>query len=160
MGMASKILDHQQQMNLLDQTKTLAESALQMLYAAKEGGGNPKVHLKKWIHSQYILLKWVANVYKTKHAVQVEKVTVVSEWPSILTRLIMSLCVGDSYPWCHSRSCPAHERSCWWSHVDPEWSCQWGWLGQWHGGLDRWCHGQGRNHYPNTSVDKTMLFSI
>lgn len=47
MGMASKILDHQQQMNLLDQTKTLAESALQMLYAAKEGGGNPKVHLKK-----------------------------------------------------------------------------------------------------------------
>uniref|UniRef100_A0A9J8CSM1 Talin 2a n=1 Tax=Cyprinus carpio carpio TaxID=630221 RepID=A0A9J8CSM1_CYPCA len=42
MGMASKILDHQQQMNLLDQTKTLTESALQMLYAAKEGGGNPK----------------------------------------------------------------------------------------------------------------------
>ncbi|CAM4522659.1 unnamed protein product [Leuciscus chuanchicus] len=42
MGMASKIFDHQQQMNLLDQTKTLTESALQMLYAAKEGGGNPK----------------------------------------------------------------------------------------------------------------------
>uniref|UniRef100_A0A8C1IPQ9 Talin 2a n=1 Tax=Cyprinus carpio TaxID=7962 RepID=A0A8C1IPQ9_CYPCA len=42
MGMASKILDHQQQMNLLDQTKTLTESALQMLYSAKEGGGNPK----------------------------------------------------------------------------------------------------------------------
>ncbi|KAL2790641.1 talin-2 [Daubentonia madagascariensis] len=41
-GMASKILDHQQQMTVLDQTKTLAESALQMLYAAKEGGGNPK----------------------------------------------------------------------------------------------------------------------
>ncbi|XP_036442190.1 talin-2a isoform X4 [Colossoma macropomum] len=41
-GMASKIMHHQQQMNLLDQTKTLAESALQMLYAAKEGGGNPK----------------------------------------------------------------------------------------------------------------------
>ncbi|KAL4837105.1 hypothetical protein H8958_014287 [Nasalis larvatus] len=29
-------------MTVLDQTKTLAESALQMLYAAKEGGGNPK----------------------------------------------------------------------------------------------------------------------
>lgn len=42
-GVASKILDHQQQMTVLDQTKTLAESALQMLYAAKEGGGNPKV---------------------------------------------------------------------------------------------------------------------
>lgn len=44
-GMASKTLDHQQQMTVLDQSKTLAESALQMLYAAKEGGGNPKVRL-------------------------------------------------------------------------------------------------------------------
>uniref|UniRef100_A0A8C5E9A7 Talin-2 n=1 Tax=Gouania willdenowi TaxID=441366 RepID=A0A8C5E9A7_GOUWI len=42
-GVASKLNDHQQQMTFLDQTKTLAESALQMLYAAKEGGGNPKV---------------------------------------------------------------------------------------------------------------------
>lgn len=42
-GLASKHMDHQQQMNILDQTKTLAESSLQMLYAAKEGGGNPKV---------------------------------------------------------------------------------------------------------------------
>uniref|UniRef100_UPI00398ED945 talin-2 isoform X3 n=1 Tax=Pristiophorus japonicus TaxID=55135 RepID=UPI00398ED945 len=41
-GVASQLLDHQQQMTVLDQTKTLAESALQMLYAAKEGGGNPK----------------------------------------------------------------------------------------------------------------------
>lgn len=32
-------------MTVLDQSKTLAESALQMLYAAKEGGGNPKVWL-------------------------------------------------------------------------------------------------------------------
>lgn len=44
-GVASKLKDHQQQMTFLDQTKTLAESALQMLYAAKEGGGNPKVKL-------------------------------------------------------------------------------------------------------------------
>lgn len=42
-GAASKTPNHQQQMNLLDQTKTLAESALQMLYTAKEAGGNPKV---------------------------------------------------------------------------------------------------------------------
>lgn len=42
-GVTSKLKDHQQQMTFLDQTKTLAESALQMLYAAKEGGGNPKV---------------------------------------------------------------------------------------------------------------------
>uniref|UniRef100_A0A671T402 Talin-2 n=1 Tax=Sinocyclocheilus anshuiensis TaxID=1608454 RepID=A0A671T402_9TELE len=41
-GLASKHADHQQQMNILDQTKTLFESALQMLYAAKEAGGNPK----------------------------------------------------------------------------------------------------------------------
>lgn len=40
---ASKILSSQQQMAVLDQTKTLAESALQMLYTAKEAGGNPKV---------------------------------------------------------------------------------------------------------------------
>uniref|UniRef100_A0A8C4ILR5 Talin 2a n=1 Tax=Dicentrarchus labrax TaxID=13489 RepID=A0A8C4ILR5_DICLA len=42
-GVASKLKDHQQQMTFLDQTKTLAESALQMLYAAKEGGGNLKL---------------------------------------------------------------------------------------------------------------------
>lgn len=42
-GTASKIVNSQQQMNVLDQTKTLAESALQMLYTAKEAGGNPKV---------------------------------------------------------------------------------------------------------------------
>ncbi|NWX58034.1 TLN1 protein, partial [Promerops cafer] len=41
-GAASKTPNHQQQMNLLDQTKTLSESALQMLYTAKEAGGNPK----------------------------------------------------------------------------------------------------------------------
>lgn len=44
-GTASKILNSQQQMSVLDQTKTLAESALQMLYTAKEAGGNPKVRL-------------------------------------------------------------------------------------------------------------------
>lgn len=43
-GAASKAINHQQQMNILDQTKTLAESALQMLYTAKEAGGNPKVN--------------------------------------------------------------------------------------------------------------------
>lgn len=46
-GLASKLHDHQQQMTILDQTKTLSESALQMLYAAKEGGGNPKV--QSWL---------------------------------------------------------------------------------------------------------------
>uniref|UniRef100_A0A4W5KRL2 Talin 1 n=1 Tax=Hucho hucho TaxID=62062 RepID=A0A4W5KRL2_9TELE len=41
-GTASKIQSSQQQMAVLDQTKTLTESALQMLYTAKEAGGNPK----------------------------------------------------------------------------------------------------------------------
>lgn len=42
-GTASKMQNSQQQMSVLDQTKTLAESALQMLYTAKEAGGNHKV---------------------------------------------------------------------------------------------------------------------
>ncbi|XP_062512011.1 talin-like [Corticium candelabrum] len=40
-GAASKTVNSDQQMNLLDQTKTLAESGLQLMYAAKESGGNP-----------------------------------------------------------------------------------------------------------------------
>lgn len=52
-GLASKLNDHQQQMNILDQTKTLSESALQMLYAAKEGGGNPKVLSSSYSYSVF-----------------------------------------------------------------------------------------------------------
>ena len=46
-GTASKTMNSKQQMNLLDLTKTVAESALQFMYAAKEGGGNPKVCVTK-----------------------------------------------------------------------------------------------------------------
>ena len=42
-GAASKTVNSQRQMGVLDLTKTVAESGLQLLYAAKEGGGNPKV---------------------------------------------------------------------------------------------------------------------
>uniref|UniRef100_A0A8C4QNG4 Talin 2 n=1 Tax=Eptatretus burgeri TaxID=7764 RepID=A0A8C4QNG4_EPTBU len=42
-AMTSRLLNHQQQANLLDQTRTLTESALQMLFAAKDAGGNPKL---------------------------------------------------------------------------------------------------------------------
>ena len=42
-GAASNSSNHQRQMDILDYSKTLAESALQLMYAAKEGGGNPKV---------------------------------------------------------------------------------------------------------------------
>ncbi|XP_076808289.1 talin-2-like isoform X3 [Clavelina lepadiformis] len=41
-GAASNSVNHQRQMDILDYSKTLAESALQLMYAAKEGGGNPK----------------------------------------------------------------------------------------------------------------------
>ncbi|XP_055955771.1 talin-2-like isoform X4 [Patella vulgata] len=41
-GTASRNNNSKQQMNILDQTKTVAESALQFVYAAKEGAGNPK----------------------------------------------------------------------------------------------------------------------
>ncbi|XP_071788038.1 talin-1-like isoform X4 [Asterias amurensis] len=41
-GAASKTVNSQRQMGVLDLTKTVAESGLQLLYAAKEGGGNPK----------------------------------------------------------------------------------------------------------------------
>ena len=42
-GAASNSANHQRQMDILDYSKTLAESALQLMYAAKESGGNPKV---------------------------------------------------------------------------------------------------------------------
>lgn len=41
-GAASNMMNNKQQMCLLDQTKTVAEYALQLIYAAKEAGGNPK----------------------------------------------------------------------------------------------------------------------
>ncbi|XP_061468480.1 talin-1 isoform X2 [Rhineura floridana] len=58
-GAASKTLNHQQQMNLLDQTKTLAESALQMLYTAKEAGGNPKqaAHMQEALEESAQMMK-------------------------------------------------------------------------------------------------------
>ena len=42
-GTASKTLNSKRQMAILDQTKTVTEVALQLTYAAKEGGGNSKV---------------------------------------------------------------------------------------------------------------------
>uniref|UniRef100_M3ZZJ2 Talin 1 n=1 Tax=Xiphophorus maculatus TaxID=8083 RepID=M3ZZJ2_XIPMA len=57
-GTASKILSSQQQMAVLDQTKTLAESALQMLYTAKEAGGNPKAaHMQNALEDSVQMMK-------------------------------------------------------------------------------------------------------
>ena len=42
-GTASKTMNSKKQMAILDQTKTVTESALQFMYAVKEGGGNPNV---------------------------------------------------------------------------------------------------------------------
>ena len=44
-GSASCLHNSKQQMMILDQTKTVTECALQLIYAAKEAGGNPKVRL-------------------------------------------------------------------------------------------------------------------
>jgi len=41
-GFASNMVSSKQQILVLDQTKTVAECAQQLLYAAKESGGNPK----------------------------------------------------------------------------------------------------------------------
>ena len=41
-GLASKTVNSRQQASILDQAKTVAESALQFMIASKEGGGNPK----------------------------------------------------------------------------------------------------------------------
>lgn len=41
-GSASNMLNSKQQMCLLDQTKAVAEYALQLVYVSKEAGGNPK----------------------------------------------------------------------------------------------------------------------
>nr|XP_046231076.1 talin-1 [Scatophagus argus]XP_046231077.1 talin-1 [Scatophagus argus]XP_046231078.1 talin-1 [Scatophagus argus] len=57
-GTASKILSSQQQMAVLDQTKTLTESALQMLYTAKEAGGNPKAaHMQDALEESVQMMK-------------------------------------------------------------------------------------------------------
>ena len=42
-SVASKTPSSQQQTMLLEQTKTFAESAVQLLYNVQEAGGNPKV---------------------------------------------------------------------------------------------------------------------
>uniref|UniRef100_A0A9J8B029 Talin 1 n=1 Tax=Cyprinus carpio carpio TaxID=630221 RepID=A0A9J8B029_CYPCA len=57
-GTASKILNSQQQMSVLDQTKTLTESALQMLYTAKEAGGNHKAaHTQEALEESVQMMK-------------------------------------------------------------------------------------------------------
>ncbi len=50
-GTASKTLNSKRQMAILDQTKTVAEVALQLTYAAREGGGNYKVHTNTHIYT-------------------------------------------------------------------------------------------------------------
>uniref|UniRef100_A0A8B9C208 Talin 2 n=1 Tax=Anser brachyrhynchus TaxID=132585 RepID=A0A8B9C208_9AVES len=70
-GVASKTLDHQQQMTVLDQSKTLAESALQMLYAAKEGGGNPKLDEGTPVDPKGTFVDYQTTVVKYSKAIAV-----------------------------------------------------------------------------------------
>ncbi|EMP24898.1 Talin-1 [Chelonia mydas] len=70
-GAASKTLNHQQQMNLLDQTKTLSESALQMLYTAKEAGGNPKLDEGPMGEPEGTFVDYQTTMVKTAKAIAV-----------------------------------------------------------------------------------------
>lgn len=42
-GAASNLNNSKQQEQILDQVKSVTESALQLIYSTKDGGGNPKV---------------------------------------------------------------------------------------------------------------------
>lgn len=55
-GVASKTPSSQQQTMLLEQTKTLAEAAVQMLYNVQEAGGNPKVRQISIVMKLFIVL--------------------------------------------------------------------------------------------------------
>uniref|UniRef100_A0A673HVJ9 Talin-1-like n=1 Tax=Sinocyclocheilus rhinocerous TaxID=307959 RepID=A0A673HVJ9_9TELE len=70
-GTASKILNSQQQMSVLDQTKTLAESALQMLYTAKEAGGNHKMEDGPGVEPEGTFVDYQTTMVKTAKAIAV-----------------------------------------------------------------------------------------
>lgn len=55
-GSASHLLNSKQQMMMLDQSKTVTECALQLVYAAKEAGGNPKVRILSCLTVHYSLI--------------------------------------------------------------------------------------------------------
>lgn len=122
-GVASKLKDHQQQMTFLDQSKTLAESALQMLYAAKEGGGNPKVRL---FHPTLAGRSSNIKLSAGSHACC---------W--CLT--------GITYPRCHSGGSPAHEGGGGRHDGDAERGRQWSGNGGRNGGVHRRGHGKSKS---------------
>uniref|UniRef100_A0A8C1VU83 Talin 1 n=1 Tax=Cyprinus carpio TaxID=7962 RepID=A0A8C1VU83_CYPCA len=70
-GTASKILNSQQQMSVLDQTKTLTESALQMLYTAKEAGGNNKMEDGPGVEPEGSFVDYQTTMVKTAKAIAV-----------------------------------------------------------------------------------------
>lgn len=72
-------------MTVLDQTKTLAESALQILYAAKEGGGNPKVRWLCGIKGERERQVW----QKTQHVPAVQSRNMFADEVPV-TALVMS----------------------------------------------------------------------
>lgn len=122
-GVASKLKDHQQQMTFLDQSKTLAESALQMLYAAKEGGGNPKVRL---FHPT--LAGWSSYIKL-----------------SAGSHACCGCLAGFTYPRCHSRGSPAHEGGGGRHDGDAERGRQWSGNGGRNGGVHRRGHGKSKS---------------
>uniref|UniRef100_A0A672JSU8 Talin-2 n=1 Tax=Salarias fasciatus TaxID=181472 RepID=A0A672JSU8_SALFA len=104
-GVASKLKDHQQQMTFLDQTKTLAESALQMLYAAKEGGGNPKAsHTHDAIAEAAQLMKEAVDDIMVTLNEAASEVGMVGGMVETITGLTLSLCLSPQMT--KSVTCP------------------------------------------------------
>lgn len=79
-GSASKTINSKQQMALLDQSKTVAECALQLVYAAKEAGGNPKAtHVHNEIHESADGMRdAVHDLLHTLQAAATDMITVTS----------------------------------------------------------------------------------
>ncbi|XP_011503803.1 PREDICTED: talin-2 [Ceratosolen solmsi marchali] len=84
-GSASYMIQSKQQMMLLDQTKTIAESILQFIYVTKESGGNPKA---KNLHNDVD-----ESIESTKESLQELKNTLetISSSKGIVTGLIETI---------------------------------------------------------------------
>ncbi|GAB0208102.1 talin-1 [Grus japonensis] len=83
-------------MNLLDQTKTLAKSALQVLYMAKEAGGNPKqaAHTQETLEEAMQMMKEVVEDLTTTLNEAVSAVGVVGGMVDSITQAINQLDEG------------------------------------------------------------------
>ena len=74
---ASKMPHSQKQTDLLDETKTVAESATELLYAVKDAGGNPKVtqiffHYSGFLQFNSIYFHYLQDFSQVRNITKVE----------------------------------------------------------------------------------------